>query len=323
MLLVNEGIARKTQFAMGTIMVHEAYGRYAQESVEAVCAEVERLENLFSRFRPESEISRINRTAGKRKQPVSSETFEVLSRAVQFSRCCPGYLDITISPLVDVWKIGRNAQAVPDETAIHEKLHLVNFRDIILNPEKQTAGLRRIGQSIDLGGIGKGYAADKVLDVYKTFDIHSAYSNLGGNVVTLGTKPDGSSWKIGIQHPRMEDRLIGAVASVGQSAVTSGDYQRYISGVDGKRYHHILSPRTGYPSESGLLSVTIVTDDSMTADALSTMVFIAGMEKGIAVLSEYPQVDAVLVDADCQVFVTRGLKDCFQADTDIQWNILN
>ncbi len=323
MLLVHEVVARKTQFAMGTIMVHEAFGRYAQESVEAVCAEVERLENLFSRFRPESEINRINYAAGKGQQMVSSEIIEVLSRAVQFSHSCPGYLDITICPLVDVWKIGRNAQAFPDETAIIEKLPLVNFRDVILNPEKQTASLRKAGQSIDLGGIGKGYTADMILDVYKTFGIRSAYSNLGGNVVTLGTKPDGSSWKIGIQHPRMEDRLIGVVTSAGQSVVTSGDYQRYITGADGKRYHHILDPRTGYPSESGLLSVTIVSGNSITADALSTMVFIAGMEKGIAVLSKYPQVEAVLVDADCQVFITRGLKDRFQADTDIHWNILN
>jgi len=179
-----------------------------------------------------------------------------------------------------------------------------------------------VGQSIDLGGIGKGYAGDRVLEIFRGFGVTSAYSNLGGNVVSLGTKPDGSPWRIGIQHPRQEERLIGVVSVAGQSVVTSGDYQRYAVGHNGKRYHHILNPLTGYPAESGLVSVTIIAEKSMAADALSTAVFVAGMDKGLELLKNYPQVEAVLVDSKIEVFITRGLKDRFQTDENIRLNIL-
>ena len=141
-----------------------------------------------------------------------------------------------------------------------------------------------------------------------------AYSNIGGNVVTLGTKPDGSPWHIGIQHPRQENRLLGSVSVVDKTVVTSGDYQRYFMDSQGIRYHHILDPSTGYPSESGLISVTIVAESSLAADALSTILFVAGMEKGLEILRSYPRTDAIFVDKDLQVFITPGLKDGFQTN---------
>jgi len=144
------------------------------------------------------------------------------------------------------------------------------------------------------------------------FGIASAYSNLGGNVVTVGAKPDGSPWHIGIQHPRQENGLIGAVSVVNQTVVTSGDYQRYFTDSQGKRHHHILDPTTGYPAESGLISVSIVTDKSVAADALSTILFVAGMEKGLEFLSSFPQTEAILVDSNLQVYVTQGLRCRFQ-----------
>ncbi len=186
-----------------------------------------------------------------------------------------------------------------------------------------SAGLGRTGQSIDLGGIGKGYTGDKILDVLRKYDISSAYSNLGGNVVTLGAKPDGSPWNIGIQHPRQENGMIGVVSVVGQTVVTSGDYQRYSTGGQGQRRHHILDPRTGYPSESGLVSVSIVADRSVVADALSTMLFVSGMEKGLGFLSRFPRAEAILVDSRLQVYVTKGLRSRFQADKGIAVTILD
>ncbi|MEN6621688.1 MAG: FAD:protein FMN transferase, partial [Smithella sp.] len=233
-----------------------------------------------------------------------------------------GCFDITMGPLVSLWSADPDTTRPPDISQIRQTLHLVNYRDLILDPYQRTAGLRKAGQSIDLGGIGKGFTGDKILVTYREFGISSAYSNLGGNVVTLGAKPDGSPWQIGIQHPRQENRIIGAVSVVNQSVVTSGDYQRYITDNDGNRYHHILDPSTGYPSESGLISVTVVADNSMTADALSTILFIAGMKKGLEILRNYPQTEVILVDTNMQIFVTKGLKDHFQADDNIQVNIL-
>jgi len=322
MLLENPLVAQKTHCAMGTVMTHKAFGRYAEESLADVCMEIERIEEQLSRFAPNSDISRINYSAGVKSEKVSPETGEVLSKAVEFSRHFQGCFDVTLEPLVALWNSGKDSFTPPDESSIRQALTLVNYRDIILDPWKMTAGLKNVGQSIALGGLGKGYAGDRVLEIFRGFGVTSAYSNLGGNVVSLGTKPDGSPWRIGIQHPRQEERLIGVVSVAGQSVVTSGDYQRYAVGHNGKRYHHILNPLTGYPAESGLVSVTIIAEKSMAADALSTAVFVAGMDKGLELLKNYPQVEAVLVDSKIEVFITRGLKDRFQTDENIRLNIL-
>jgi thiamine biosynthesis lipoprotein len=316
-------VAQMTHCAMGTVMTHKAFGLHAEESLAAVCQELARIEGLLSRFLPDSEISRVNRSAGIRHEKVSLETYEVLSQAVEFSRSAPGCFDVTIAPLVALWHTAVASLAPPAASSIEQVLSLVNDRDLALDAGQMTAGLRHMGQAVDLGGIGKGYAGDRILKVLKAFGISSAYSNLGGNVVTLGYKPDGTPWTIGIQHPRQENRLIGSVSVVNQTVVTSGDYQRYFTDRQGKRYHHILDPTTGHPAESGLISVSIVTDKSVVADPLSTMVFVVGPERGRTLLRNYPGTEAILVDTELQVYVTQGLRTRFQADKGIGVTILD
>jgi FAD:protein FMN transferase len=323
MPLENRQAAQSTHCAMGTVMTHKAFGMYAEESLDAVRREIAWMEGRLSRFLPDSEISRVNGSAGIKREKVSPETYEVLSKAVEFSQYFPGCFDVTIAPLVALWSKSKGSSVLPDETDIKRILPLVNYEDLILDPVEMTSGLRNVGQSVDLGGIGKGFAADKILEVFRKFGISSAYSNLGGNVVTLGTKPDGSPWQVGIQHPRQENKLIGSVSIVNQTVVTSGDYQRYFTDSRGKRYHHLLNPMTGYPAESGLISVSIVTESSLAADAISTIVFVAGLVKGIEFLKSLPETDAILVDSDLQVYVTQGLRDRFQADQDIALTILD
>jgi thiamine biosynthesis lipoprotein len=323
MLLQKEMVASATQQAMGTLMCHRIYGRHAEDCLAVVCSEISRLEGLLSCFQPQSEISQINQLAGREGVRISFETFEVLDQAFDFSRANCGFFDVTIAPLVRLWSEGRRTLSQPDHASIQQVLPLVNYGDLILNNQEMTAGLRNPGQAIDLGGIGKGFAGSKILEIFAAFDITCAYSNLGGNVVALGTKPDGSAWRIGIQHPRLEDRLIGAVSVVDRSVVTSGDYQRCFTDKKGVRHHHILDPLTGYPSRSGLISVTIVSEDPLAADALSTAVFIAGLEKGLELMSRYPHTDAIFVDEDMQIFITKGLKDRFQSDEAIRLVILD
>ena len=316
-------VAESKNLGMSTVMTHRAFGKYAEESLRAVRDEAVRLEELLSRFIPGSEISRINRSAGIKCERLSGDTYEVLSRAIEFSRYCQGIFDVTIGPLVTLWNNGKDTCKPPEDSRIRQVLPLVDYTNLLLDPCKKTAGLQRIGQSIDLGGIGKEFAGDKFLEVFKKYGVSSAFTNIGGNVVALGTKPDGSPWRVGIQHPRQESSLIGLVSMADKAVVTSGDYQRYFIGNNGKRYHHILDPSTGYPAESGLVSVTIVTDSSMAADALSTILFIAGMNKGIELLKSFPGTEAVLIDMNLLVYVTRGLKDCFQAGEGINMEILN
>jgi thiamine biosynthesis lipoprotein len=316
-------VAQSMNHGMSTVMTHKAFGKHAEESLRAVRDEAVRLEELLSCFIPGSAISRINRSAGMKCEGLSGDTYEVLSRAIEFSRYCQGLFDVTIGPLVTLWNNGKDTCRPPEHSRIRQVLPLVDYTDLLLDPCKKTAGLQRIGQSIDLGGIGKGFAGDKFLEVFKKYGISSAYTNIGGNVAALGTKPDGSPWRVGIQHPRQENSLIGLVSVADKAVVTSGDYQRYFIGNNGKRYHHILDPSTGYPAESGVVSVTIVAESSTVADALSTILFVAGMEKGLELLGRFPGAEAVLVDMDLQVYITAGLMEYFQAREGISVNILN
>jgi len=308
---------------MGTVMTHRAFGPRGEDSIAAVCREVARIEGLLSRFLPGSEVNLVNRSAGRGSERVGRETFDVLSEAVAFSKSFPGCFDATVGPLVTLWRIARESAALPDEPGIQRALSLVNFRDLILHPAQRSAGLRKAGQSIDLGGIGKGFAGDRIVEIYRRLGISSACSNLGGNVVTVGAKPDGSPWHIGIQHPRHEDTVIGSVSVVGQTVVTSGDYQRYFTDGQGKRHHHILDPRTGYPAQSGLVSVTVVSDRPIAADALSTILFVAGMDRGLEFLKGFLRTGAVFVDADLRVYITQGLRGRFQAAEGIDATVLH
>jgi thiamine biosynthesis lipoprotein len=318
----NTGFVDLQHFGMGTVMAHRLFGGRAEEALQAVQAEAVRLEGLLSRFIPESDVGRLNRSAGAGPERVSDETYEVLARAAAFSQHCPGLFDVTVGPLIDLWRGRGESREPPDGAAIRRALSLVDHVCLELSPRERTARLKKPGQSVDLGGIGKGFAADRFLEVFRRYGVTSAFTNLGGNVAALGAKPDGYPWRVGIRHPRKDGELIGAVSVADRSVVTSGDYQRCFIGSDGKRYHHILDPVTGYPAESGLVSVTVVAESSMDADALSTVLFVAGREKGLALLKEYPGTDAVLVDGDLRVTITAGLKDSFQAADDIDTEIL-
>ena len=309
--MIKASVAESSTFGMNTEITYRVFGENAQQALFSGKAEIMRLENTLSRFVPQSEISKVNKSAGKNCENLSFDTYELLSRAVELSKNSQGLFDVTIGPLVDLWNY-KYASEVPAEAKIHEVNHFVNYRDLVLNPHKRTARLRCSRQSIDLGAIGKGFASDRFIEILKKYGITSAFTNIGGNVSTLGNKPDGSPWCVGIRHPRDGNRLIGAVTVSGKSVVTSGDYERYFIDCDGKRRHHILDPTTGYPAESGLISVTIIADSAMNADALSTGVFVAGLEKGLLILEKYPEVEAVIVDSSLRVYTTRGIRCCFQ-----------
>ncbi len=296
---------------MGTEMAHKAFGIHSMKALQAVEKEAQRLECLLSRYLPESDVCRINRSAGVKREKINPETWDILSSAVEFSVISCGLFDITIGPLVDLWDY-KHALEPPADSKTESVLALVHYTDLELDAARKTAALRKPGQSIDLGGIGKGFASDRFMKILKEYGVTSAYSNIGGNVSTLGNKPDGSPWHVGIRHPRL-NRLLGTVSVTGKAIVTSGEYERYFLDKEGRRYHHILNPITGYPAESGLVSVTIVADSAMTADALSTAVFVAGLEKGLTFLDKYPQSESVLVDSNLRVYVTRGLQKYFKA----------
>ena len=302
------GGAAATHEGMGTAIAHQAHGGRWGEALKAAELEAKRLEGLFSRFREGSDVWRINRAAGGEAVIVAPETMEVLMRAAAFSRLTEGSFDATIAPLSDAWDHRR--EVVPDEGEIARARALADWRDLTLSRLRRTAALARPGQAIDLGGIAKGYAGDHLMKLFRRHGVRSALSNFGGGVSALGARPDGSPWRVGIRHPRGEG-LIGAVAVKGGAVVTSGDYERCFF-AEGRRFHHLIDPRTGRPAESGLVSVTVVAPSGLAADALSTAAFVAGMERGLKWIGRTRGVGAVLIDEGLRVFVTGNLAPRFE-----------
>ena len=313
-----------THQAMGTVMAHKAFGEGAELCLAAICGEIDTLEMLMSRFIPESEISRINGSSGLGEAtPVSRLVLDILIQSKELSQRCGGLFDVTIGPLVELWGRSKQTGALPTSESIDLTLPLVNYQDLLLDPYQQTARLKTPGQAIDLGGIGKGFAGDRVMEIFREFGITSAYSNIGGNVVVIGAKPDGSLWQIGVQHPRRPQEVISALAVTDKAVVTSGDYQRsYIASEDFK-YHHILDPRIGFPATSDLVSVTTIAENAVIADVLSTTLFIAGEEGAMAILRGFPGVEAVLINRELEVLITSGLNGCFHPQTNIRIRELN
>ncbi len=313
--------AQATYFGMNTPITHQVFGANAQKALDAGAKRLSRLEKMWSRFNPKSEISRINAGAGRKSVRISRETDELLSQAKSFSALSSGLFSVTVCPLVDLWDY-KHACHVPAAEDIARVLPLINDSDLQLDASGSVARLCQPCQSIDLGGIGKGFACDEINKIFEDYGVLSAVTNIGGNVSALGPKPDGTPWRVGIRHPRLKDRLIGRLLITDRSVVTSGDDQRFFVADDGKRYHHILDPRVGFPAESGLISVTVIAKSSAAADALSTILFISGIEKGVEILNGFPRAEAVFFTADQQVCLTSGLKGQFEADVNMKISYL-
>lgn len=301
-----------TDIAMGTVISQRVFGENGQAAIDAALEKIKSLEALLTFNAPGGDVNKLNDYAGKQSVELQPETLLVLKESQEVAELSGGAFDVTVGPIVKSWGIGTDNARIPSETELKELLPLVNYKNLLI--EGNTAYLKQAGQMVDLGGIAKGYAGDAAIEVYKQQGITSAFINLGGNVVTLGTKPDGSSWTVGVRNPRPageEDQIVGMITVADKAVVTAGDDQRYFE-VDGVRYHHILNPHTGYPAQSDLMSVTLVTDSSLLADALDTAVYILGLEKGREMLEKYGGVEAVFITRDKKIYVTDGLKDSFE-----------
>jgi thiamine biosynthesis lipoprotein len=268
------------------------------------------IDDSMSAFKPDSEVSHINANAGVDFVPVSGDTMELLKRSLFFSEASEGAFDITAAPLVDLWGIGKKQRYIPEADSILKAKALVGYQDLILDEANGRAMLARRGMSINLGGIAKGYAADEVKRILKEHGIRNALVNLGGNIWAMGRKYGSLPWRVGVQDPMEPTGVsMGEVLIEDETTVTSGSYEQYFD-QGGVRYHHILDPRSGSPASAGLLSVTAVGACSMDMDALTTAVFVLGIEKGTRLLQRL-NAQAVFIDTDRNVYVTKGLKEKF------------
>lgn len=303
----------KELFAMDTVMRFTAYGARSEEAVDAAIQEVQRLDALLSTGSASSEVSQLNRAGGG---AVSEDTARLLSASLDFYRSTGGLFDCTIYPLMELWGFSTRDYHVPAPAELAEKLPLADFSRVRF--DGQTVHLAE-GQALDFGGIAKGYAAQRVCEIFQSCGVDSGNISLGGNVQVLGTKPDGTDWRIGIQDPGGVQGTILAVLPVQDRAlVTSGGYERYFE-EDGKTYIHILDPRTGCPAETDLLSVTIVSSDGMLADALSTALFIMGSQAA----ADYWRgqgctFDMVLVTEDLEIWATENISASLETQAPVR-----
>ncbi|MBU3160271.1 FAD:protein FMN transferase [Clostridium frigoris] len=298
-------------YSLGTNNQLKVYGKKATKAIEESIKKVCEIDNKMSVFKEESELSKISINAGNKPQIVSNDTYYVIQKAIKYCALSKGAFDITIKPIVALWSIGKEGQQIPSSNEIKEKLKIINYKDVVIDENDKSIFLKKKEQEIDVGGIAKGYAADKVKNVMIKNGIKSALINLGGNILALGTKIDGTPWSVGIQDPfNTRGEFVLTIGVINKSVVTSGNYERYFE-VKGKRFHHIINPSTGYPSESDILGATIISDNSIDGDGLSTGVYIMGVEKAIKLIEEIEGVEAILITKSREIYVTSGMEGKF------------
>ena len=301
------GIAMGSELRLTAWSADEAAARAA---FDAVFAEFERLEAQMSNWRPASDVMRINAAAGEHAVTVAPEVRDVLRRAREISEWTQGTFDVTFGALTDVWKFDHDQDnSIPGADAIRARLPLIDYRQIEIDDRAGTVFLRRKGMTIHLGGIGKGYAVERALQILHRAGLSDFMIQAGGDLYVGGHK-DGRPWRLGIQDPRgPEGKTFATIDLTDSTFSTSGDYARFFM-KDGVRYHHILDPATGQPARL-CRSVTIVAESPVLADAIAKGVFILGPEKGMALVERLPNLEAVIVTAQNQVLVSKGLRDKF------------
>lgn len=296
---MHKNVYSRTEYMLNTVITITADDKNA---VSACFDEIARLERLLSVYLPDSEISAVNSSAAGTPTKVSEETFALLKKAEEYKKLTNGTFDITIKPVVDLWDVSGGGH-LPTDTEIATALGMTG--DIELNADDLTVTLPKEGMAIDLGGIAKGYAGDKVREILISHGVDSAIADLGGNIVTVG-KNGRQDWLIGLQNPTAQRGSTFAEINVSdKSVVTSGGYERYFE-KDGQVYHHIFDPATGKNPDNDILSVTVVSDDGTIADALSTACFVAGKDKAIA-MAEECGVDIIIYSTG-DVYYTNGIK---------------
>lgn len=291
----------RTQIAMGTIVEIQVRGLSqveADAAINAAFAELRRVDTLFSTYKPESPVWRLNNGRDTLVE-IPAEVYALLLRCDTITRSSAGAFDVSVEPLVRAWGFDGDAPAIPSDEALSAALAHSGWRHVSLTEENRIR--KSPDAAVNFGAIAKGYAVDRAVAVLRARGAGEALVNAGGEI-----RATGGSWQVGIQHPRSPSELIAVVDLYGRAIATSGDYEQYFER-DGKRYHHIFDPSTGRPA-ARCQSVSIIADDDMTADALATAVFVMGAERGMEFLKQYPDIEALIVDDRGALHSTPGFE---------------
>lgn len=301
---------------MGTVFTVKIVARpeRARSAAEAAFDEIRRIDRLLSTYKSNSEISDINRRASTKAAAVGEDFWQVAMASREYFTLSGGSFDPTIRPLMQTWSLTTKQGRLPTEEELKKALDLVGFGNVRLDESAHTVAFVRDGMALDFGGIAKGYAVDRAVAVLEGLGVMSAIVDAGGNFRAIGTPRDRDRWQIGIRHPLRHDEIIARLPLSEGAAATSGGYERFFE-VDGKRYCHIMDPRTGQPVQA-VLSATVLAKSAMAADALSTSVFVLGADEGMRLIEELPSVEGMLIlpgesysSEDFKILVSSGLRD--------------
>lgn len=278
----------------------------AERHINQVIDEIVRIEQLISDWKPDSQISEINRNAGIRPVKVSREVFDLTKRAVFFSEITDGAFDISSAAMERIWKFDGSMERLPSQEQLLKAIEKVGYQHIILNEKDTTVYLEKAGMKIGFGATGKGYAADRGRAVMQQLGVQAGIVNASGDLAAWGTQPDGSPWKIGITHPFKRGTYAGIIALTNGAVTTSGDYEKFIL-IEGKRYAHIINPKTGMPA-TGLTSATVVGPSAEMANGFSTSLMVLGSKKGRALLRSYPEYACLLITDSGKIRTSKNYR---------------
>lgn len=309
----------RTIFAMSTTISLQLEGVDAEKTSDDIVQALEDFETAASMHLEDSDVDNINRNAGVAAVEVGESVYYVISRALQAARQTDGLFDITIGAVTSIWGIGSDKPKLPLKEEIEKALKLVDYNSVVISSKDgvYTVMLKEKHQKIDLGGIAKGYALDIIREILEQSSVKHGLISVGGNVMVYKDKA-GKPFVVGIRYPETDNFNVFCALNLTDTVLsTTGGYERFFE-QDGIVYHHVIDPRTGYPSQSGLTSVSVVHRDGLTADYLSTALFIGGMDYSLALMQK-GEVEAVIIDANNNVYVTKSLKSSMiqdKCDTD-------
>jgi thiamine biosynthesis lipoprotein len=274
--------------------------------IDLAVAEVSRIERLISEWDPDSETSEINRNAGIQPVQVDPELFGLIERSISISKLTDGAFDISYASMDKIWRFDGSMTEMPSEEAIKASVSKVGYQNIILDKTHSSVFLKLQGMKIGFGAIGKGYAADKAKVLLIGKGVQAGIVNASGDMNTWGRQPGGDEWKIAITNPLNKNKVFAVLPIREGAVVTSGNYEKYVT-FNGKRYTHIIDPKTGYPA-SGMISATVFAQKAELADALATALFVMGTEAGINRVNQLPGVECIVIDDNGKIYTSQNIQ---------------